>query len=232
MGLQEPRHAFQTYALSIDDDPATQAFCDFDIVCDAVRIAKTTQVRYQGEFFNSFPGEHYRLLAGLLTVLRPKKLIDIGTFTGMSARMMLDYGDANSKVTTYDIVPWNQIDQGTVLTSEDFGQGRIHQFVHDLATANLWETHRPYFEQAGFIMLDGPKNDFFETLMLQNMTSCHFQQPTFLLMDDIRFPNQLANWRRIQSPKIDLTSFGHFSGTGLVNITEGLKLDMGKGRQK
>ena len=27
----------------------------------------------------------------------------------------------------------------------------------------------------------------------------------------------------IDSPKVDLTSFGHFSGTGLVNISEGFK---------
>jgi hypothetical protein len=31
-------------------------------------------------------------------------------------------------------------------------------------------------------------------------------------------------WRRIDSPKIDLTSFGHWSGTGLVDISNGLSL--------
>ena len=49
------------------------------------------------------------------------------------------------------------------------------------------------------------------------------KKPRWLFLDDIRFTSELLSWRRIQSPKIDLTSFGHFSGTGLVDISEGFK---------
>jgi hypothetical protein len=31
-------------------------------------------------------------------------------------------------------------------------------------------------------------------------------------------------WRSIESPKLDITSFGHFSGSGLVDISKGLLL--------
>jgi len=44
-----------------------------------------------------------------------------------------------------------------------------------------------------------------------------------VVLDDIRFESEIMNWRRIQSPKLDLTSFGHFSGSGLVDISEGFK---------
>lgn len=37
------------------------------------------------------------------------------------------------------------------------------------------------------------------------------------LFDDIRVWNMLAIWRGIRRPKLDLTSFGHWSGTGLVD---------------
>ena len=225
MTLDTPRHSFRTYAISVDDDPAAQSFSDWDIVCDAVKIAGNTRFRGDVPHFNDFPGEHYRLLAGLLTVLRPEKLIDIGTFTGMSSRVMLDYGRKDSKVVTYDIRRWDQIEQGTVLRREDFDSGRLLQHECDLSEEKMWGKHKSLFEESQFIMLDGPKDDSFEAFMLTVMTSCKFQKPTYLFMDDIRFENQLANWRRIQSPKIDLTSFGHFSGSGLVNITGGLKLD-------
>ena len=225
MSLQRPRHAFNTVAISVDDDPAAQAFSDYDIVCDAVKIAGHTKIRNRAQHFNDFPGEHYRLLAGLLTILRPERLIDIGTFTGMSSRVMLDFGDEESKVITYDIERWDQMKQGTVLIRDDFDKGRLTQYQCDLSKENLWEQHRSIFERAQFIMLDGPKDDTFENFMLNCISGCDFKKPTYLFMDDIRFENQLANWRRIQSPKIDLTSFGHFSGSGFVNITGGLKLD-------
>ena len=32
-------------------------------------------------------------------------------------------------------------------------------------------------------------------------------------------------WRSINSPKIDATSFGHWSGTGIVDIKDGLKIN-------
>ena len=138
---------------------------------------------------------------------------------------MLDFGDEESKVITYDIKRWDQWNEGTVLIKDDFDGGRLTQYQCDLSKENLWEQHRTLFEQSQFIMLDGPKDDTFENFMLNCMSSCTFKKPTYLFMDDIKFENQLANWRRIQSPKIDLTSFGHFSGSGFVNISDGLKLD-------
>ena len=224
MSIKEPRHAFATAAISVDDDPAAQAFSNFDVVCDAVKVASHTEIFSDEASFNHYPGEHYRLLAGLLTVLRPKQLIDLGTFTGMSARVMLDYGDHESQITTYDICDWDKVSAGTHLTRDDFRSERIKQYNCDLSKDNAWSEHKKAFENSQFIMLDGPKDDTFETFMLNCIATCEFQETTYLFMDDIKFQNQLGNWRNIQSPKIDLTSFGHFSGSGLVNITDGLKM--------
>ena len=49
-------------------------------------------------------------------------------------------------------------------------------------------------------------------------------RPRWLLLDDIRFLQMVNCWRSIASPKLDLTSFGHWSGTGLVDISQGLLL--------
>jgi hypothetical protein len=37
------------------------------------------------------------------------------------------------------------------------------------------------------------------------------------MFDDTRVLNMIEIWRRLNRPKLDLTSFGHWSGTGLVD---------------
>ena len=51
------------------------------------------------------------------------------------------------------------------------------------------------------------------------------EKPCWLFLDDIRFMTEIANWRAVKNPKIDLTSFGHYSGSGSVNISEGFEFD-------
>jgi len=38
-----------------------------------------------------------------------------------------------------------------------------------------------------------------------------------VVFDDIRQWNMLKIWRDITRPKIDLTSFGHWTGTGIID---------------
>ena len=42
-------------------------------------------------------------------------------------------------------------------------------------------------------------------------------RPPIGVFDDIRQWTMLAIWRAVQRPKLDLTSFGHWSGTGLID---------------
>jgi hypothetical protein len=64
--------------------------------------------------------------------------------------------------------------------------------------------------------VDGPKDGIFERKLLQQLETVEFHKPLLVVMDDIRFWNMLAIWQEITRPKLDLTSFGHWSGTGLV----------------
>jgi hypothetical protein len=40
------------------------------------------------------------------------------------------------------------------------------------------------------------------------------------MFDDTRLWSMLRFWRQLPYPKMDLTSFGHWSGTGLVELVE------------
>lgn len=216
------RHVISSSFMSLDDDEATQSFSDYHVILKALEVAAFGYIKPDFVFANVFPGEHYRLLMGLIESLRPRTLVDIGTHRGCSARIMLDYGFQNSRVHTFDLHDYTNF-EWTVLTDEDFNSGRLTQHLKDLIEPQVFNEYRGLLEEADFIMLDGPKDDHFEKTFLHLLKDITFTgSPKWLFIDDIRFDNMQCLWRSIKSPKLDLSSFGHFSGSGLVNITKGL----------
>lgn len=223
------RHVVESACWSVDDDEAAQSFSDWALVCKAVFFASKTRLNISNPFANAFPGDHYRLLSGLLSVLDDSStltnIVDIGTHYGTGTRVMLDYAP-KAKVTTFDVTAWDKFPT-TYLTESDFAckGGRLTQHLEDLQHEDVFNRHKQLLNDADFIMCDGPKDGVFERSFLTKLSSISFaHKPRFLFLDDIRFSSEMLLWRQIQSPKADLTSFGHFSGSGLVNISEGLKL--------
>ena len=58
--------------------------------------------------------------------------------------------------------------------------------------------------------------------MAEKLSTLTHKKFRILILDDIQFVNMIDFWRKIKSPKLDITSFGHFSGTGIVDISNGL----------
>jgi hypothetical protein len=223
------RHVIESACWSVDDDEAAQNFLDWSLVCKAVFFAAKTRLDIDNPFANAFPGDHYRLLSGLLSALDDSSalnsIVDIGTHYGTGTRVMLDYAP-NAKVTTFDVTSWGEFPT-TYLKDSDFADngGRLTQYLENLQHQDTFNRHKDLLINADFIMCDGPKDGSFERSFLNKLSALSFpSKPRFLLLDDIRFTSEMPLWRQIQSPKIDLTSFGHFSGTGLVNISNGLVL--------
>jgi hypothetical protein len=76
--------------------------------------------------------------------------------------------------------------------------------------------HRPLLTEAALILIDAEKDGVMEQRFLDNFKSIAFHTNPFILFDDIRLWNMLKIWRNIVLPKLDLTSFGHWSGTGII----------------
>jgi len=219
------RHVISGFFCSVDDDPAAQSFSDYSTVIDAIKYAAFNKIQPDFEFANAFPGDHYRLLSGLISTINPEIMLDIGTYRGCSSRVMLDNSSETSRVYTFDVIGWDKFDW-TVLTEKDFESKRLTQLLEDLSGSYVFSKYLSFLECADFIMLDGPKDGSFEETFLRYLSSSKLSNKTrWLFIDDIRFDNMYKLWRSIASPKIDLSSFGHFSGSGLVNIQEGLMLD-------
>jgi len=225
--MKTVRHRIPSECWSTDDDRAAQNFNGWDFVGKALQTAVACRIDCDNPFANAFPGDHYRILAGLIFNLDrtngPLTLVDIGTHYGTSARVMLDFSAPEDRVVTFDITPWKDYET-TYLTEDDFTSSRLVQHLKDLKEPDVFAEFVSLLDSADFIMCDGPKDGVFERKIYNLLSNVDFSlKPRWLFLDDIRFPSEMVSWRTIDSPKLDLTSFGHFSGTGLVNISEGLR---------
>ncbi len=209
---------------SLDDDPAAPSERLLDASLLAIGAARAIDLSHLHERLEGppywpsiWPGEHYRLLAGLAQALRPTTIVEIGTATGLSA-LALAAGAPEATVVTFDIVPWQQF-PGTVLNADDFAGGRLVQHVDDLSQRDAVERHAATLADATLVFVDAAKDGHQERRFLQLLGQIPYRQPPIVVFDDIRQWRMLAIWREIVRPKLDLTSFGHWSGTGLVDFS-------------
>ena len=146
-------------------------------------------------------------------------VIEIGTFTGMGTVAILQGLRPDGQVVTFDLVPWNDFEH-TWLQDEDFTKtegGRVTQLLADVSAPGGIEPYRVLFEAADFIFIDGPKDGTTESRILANLATLTLRRDPIVFFDDIRVMNMVGVWRRVSRPKFDITSLGHWSGSGLID---------------
>lgn len=152
------------------------------------------------KYFLLHPGqEHYILLAYISTLYNNVLLYDIGTYRGCSA-LALSYNN-NNKVKSLDIVDHKQI-----INSPD----NIEWIVGNFMDQSIEEIH-----SSPLIMLDIDHTGKTEKEILDFLVDNNWHG--HLLLDDIYLNDDMRQfWNSIKQQKYDLTTIGHFSGTGLV----------------
>lgn len=216
-------HGEYSMILSLNDKPAQMTKTLFQTSLKAIELAyevdfselslRNAQAK---NYANVWPGEHYRLLAGFVLAIQPKMVIEIGTSTGLSTLCLKQYLPRDGKIVSFDIISWNSY-PNTVLKKEDFGE-KLTQYVDDLSTLSVAQKYKSSIEDAQLIFIDISHDGDIEENMLSNLQKIQFKQKVFVLFDDIRVWTMLKFWRNIDLPKLDLTSFGHWSGTGIVEL--------------
>jgi predicted O-methyltransferase YrrM len=132
-------------------------------------------------YIRCWPGEHYRLLAGLVAATHPMTVIEIGTFKGQGALALLA-GSPTVRVVTYDITPWTDFPD-TALRETDFV--RIEQRIGDLGEPGYLESQLDTLRSADVIFVDGPKDGVWELkavpMILRELTD----RQRLVVFDDI-----------------------------------------------
>ncbi|MBI3087305.1 MAG: methyltransferase [Candidatus Omnitrophica bacterium] len=216
------RHAEYSMLLSADDELSKPSPTLLTLSLDAVAYARETSLadvsaRIAGPFKPSdvWPGELYKLLAGLVRAVQPACVLEVGTGGGTSALTIKKFLAPHAKLLTFDLVDWREIED-TLLREEDFQDGRLVAYRDDLSDPAVFETYRALVERADFLFLDAAKDGRMEQRLLDLLRTASFKTAPLVVFDDIRLWNMLKIWRAIPFPKLDLTSFGHWTGTGLV----------------
>lgn len=168
-------------------------------------------------WFSTWPGEFYHLLAALVQVLQPRQIVEVGTCTGLSALALGKYLPPGSAIATFDLWPWQAV-MGTVLTEADFADGRLTQHLCNLANPASFERHREMLTSCDLFVVDGPKDNVFEYRFTEHLRTLQPAGRPLVLYDDIRLWSMLRFWRLLPLPKLDVTSFASWSGSGLAEL--------------
>ncbi len=198
--------------------PTPELF-SFGVSCAAEALtidlsSVSSKIKKGDNYIDIYPGEHYKLLAAIIKMKQPLVVAELGTHLGYSALCMKPFMPAGGHIYTFDIIPWNQFDD-TILKAEDFNSG-LTQFTDDLTKWESVQKHRDMLEQADVIFMDALKDGKQEYSFLENFSKLQFKKKCLFIFDDIRLWNMLDIWYNLDKPKLDMTSFGHWSGTGLV----------------
>ena len=178
---------------------------------DLTEIADLLSDPLDAGYVKTWPGEHYRLLAGLAYELRPSLAVEVGTYKGAASAVL---SKGSERVITFDITPVDEIPGSLADLTARFPN--VSQVIGDLSEEDIWQAHRGIFEVADLVFIDGPKDGVFEHLVVPKIL--HEMKPgSVMVLDDIRFAGMRELWiRGIRYPRIDMGSLGHWSGTGII----------------
>jgi O-methyltransferase len=185
-----------------------------NISLDDIAKRLASRFPYPDSTIALWPGEHYKLLASLVKVMNPGLVVEIGTAEGLSALCLKKYLSPHGRVMTFDIVPWKEYPR-TCLNAEDFRDGQLTQTIADLGDRETFESYRTILKNADLIFIDAAKDGRLEHKLITNFQTIDFHSKPIFVFDDIRLWNMLSVWRELEWPKLDLTSFGHWCGTGI-----------------
>jgi hypothetical protein len=167
------------------------------------------------EFFENPGKEHYKLLSYLSNQFNNCDIFDIGTHMGSSA-LALSHNSTNT-VHSFDII--------------DKIKNSINTENIKFYIENIFENLEKWEEKmlnSPLIFLDiDPHDGILEYNFYLYLLSKNYQG--IVILDDIHYFANMKNnfWSKInEEHKIDLTKFGHWSGTGILNITNKYKINI------
>jgi predicted O-methyltransferase YrrM len=173
------------------------------------------------KYFTSPSGrEPYRLLSYLSSLFSDSHLIDIGTSNGSSA-IALSKNKTN-QILSFDI---NDRCQTSFLQNQNqFEKMPSFKNIDFIVTENFIK-YLGIFLNSPFIYLDIAHDGVWENILLELLIKNNYKG--IMVMDDIyEFPEMKKIWDNLFFNKIDLTKYGHWSGTGLIDFSGQIQFEL------
>jgi hypothetical protein len=146
------------------------------------------------------PNEHYMLLSYLSYQYNNVNIFDLGSYRGFSAIALSS--NPTNKIISYDIDYFLDI-----LDRPKNVEFRIGDFFTELDILS-----------SPLIMFDvDPHDGEIEFEFIEWLSKKQYKGS--VIFDDIHLNSNMRNfWKNIKQDRIDLTEFGHWSGTGMVKF--------------
>jgi hypothetical protein len=169
------------------------------------------------KFFTRRSGiEPYRLLNYFASIINNSIIIDLGTSNGASA-IALSHNKTNH-VYSFDILDRTQI---SYIQNNNVFEQVSHFLNVDFIVTEKFIKYKDLILKSKLIYLDIDHSGEIEKQLLDMLVKENYKG--YVILDDIHeFPGLTKIWQS-QYPnckKIDLTKYGHWSGTGLLDFTK------------
>jgi len=162
--------------------------------------------------------QEYRLYSYLTTYFNDITILDIGTLDGRSA-VALSHNE-NNKVISYDI--GNSINNNNhIIYSKKNITFKIKNVLDDL--------NEEFVKNVKIVMIDIDHYETVEREIIDRLKELNFSG--IIILDDVfNHPDQEINkcmnrlWNGINEKKIDVSLYGHWSGTGIIIMSNDINI--------
>ena len=160
--------------------------------------------------------QEYRLYSYLSTLFNDIKILDIGTYNGRSA-VALSHNE-NNKVISYNIN-----DDIKDLHHKIYNKSNIEFRIKNV----LDDLDKEFLKDVKIVLIDIDHFYTIEKMMIDKLKELNYDG--IILLDDIIHPSKKEFeamqklWNEIEDEKYDITKYGHWSGTGLINLSKDIK---------
>jgi len=155
---------------------------------------------HRGYFLDVAGREHYKFLAYFSTLFNNSTLLDIGTNRGCSSLAMA-YNTTNT-IHSFDLYELKELHSQP---------NNIIYYIDNI----LKDAYTELILSSPFILLDTFHDGSFEREFHNYLKEIGYKG--YLMLDDIKLNDEMKKyWDWIDEEKYDISSIGHWSGTGLV----------------
>lgn len=164
---------------------------------------------YQNYFCLPSGQEHYRLLRYLTSKI-DSNIVEIGTHAGSSAIAMSL--DTDYTILTYDVVE---------MKGKNYDY--IKNIIFRLTEYQKDSEYEDFILNSKMIFIDAPHNGFFERELYAWLKDKNYKGLT--IWDDIHLNEDMKSfWNDVDLPKLDITKYGHVTGTGAIYFSNDIEL--------
>ena len=166
----------------------------------------------------TWPGEHYRMLvarlrSGAMAIRSPSWNRHLCRSLGVVNARVERRRARTQRSTSF---PWCSF-PFSVLRHHDFGL-RLEQRLGDLADPAVFAANADVLADADIVFVDAAKDGVFEYRFLPRLLGFRPGGHSSWCSNDVRVLPMVNPWRSLPLPKLDIASFGHWSGTGLIDV--------------